>query len=177
MTTPTANEFARPIRLDALGGAPHDFHFEADPAERAALAARFDLPAIERLAVSAAVRREGQIVYAEGRITAKVVQQCVASGDLLAAAIAEPFSLRFMPQQDGSPDDEIELSDGDCDTQAYSGSAIDLGEAAAETLLLALDPFPRRADADEVLRAAGVVGEQDVGPFAALKALKDKLGK
>ena len=54
--------------------------------------------------------------------------------------------------------------------------AIDLGEAAAETLLLALDPYPRAPNADAVLREAGVKPEgeeeREPGPFAALAALK-----
>ena len=56
--------------------------------------------------------------------------------------------------------------------------ATDLG-AVAETLALSLDPFPRAPDADAVLRAAGVLSEDEAvtGPFAALKGLKDKLSK
>jgi len=73
--------------------------------------------------------------------------------------------------------DEVELSEDDCDTVEFTGSAIDLGEAAAETLVLSLDPFPRAAGADAVLREAGVLEEGEAGPFAALKALKDKLGE
>jgi hypothetical protein len=43
-------------------------------------------------------------------------------------------------------------------------------------MVLALDPFPRSPDADAILKAAGVVDETEVGPFAILKGLKDKLG-
>ena len=56
--------------------------------------------------------------------------------------------------------DEIELSEDDCDTVFYTGGAIDLGEAAAETLALALDPFPRSPGAAAALREAGVGGVQ-----------------
>ena len=69
----------------------------------------------------------------------------------------------------------MELAEGELDEIDYEGSAVDLGEAAAQTLALALDPFPRSPTADEKLRAAGVIGEEEAGPFAALKALKDKL--
>ena len=53
------------------------------------------------------------------------------------------------------------------------GGAIDLGEAAAETVALALDPFPRSARAAEVLRAAGVISEDDVVPIGG----SDRRGK
>jgi len=170
------SEFPRPVRLDAIGQAPHALHLTAEPAEREALAKRFDLVTLDRLEVEAAVRREAATVFAEGRISADVVQSCVATGQPIPATVHEPFSLRFVPETAIGDADEVELSDGDCDTLSYAGSAIDLGEAAAETLLLALDPFPRCADADDTLRAAGLVDESDVGPFAALKALRDKLG-
>lgn len=80
-----------------------------------------------------------------------------------------------MPEeQDSGGEEEIELSDEDCDTLSHDGGAIDLGEAVAQTLALAIDPFPRGPNADAALRAAGVIGEEDAGPFAVLKALKDK---
>ena len=53
----------------------------------------------------------------------------------------------------------------------------DLGEAVAQSFALLLDPFPRSPNADAVLKAAGVKEEGEVGPFGALAALKDKLGK
>lgn len=178
----SAAEFSRPVRLDTLGDGPRTVRFAAAPAERAALAERFGLVSIDRLELTAEVSREGAVVLASGGISASVVQSCVATGEDLPATVDAPLALRFLPEGDPPPDDEIELSEADCDTLSYSGGAADLGEAAAETLLLALDPFPRRADADTALREAGVIAEEDLapraaedGPFAALKALKDRL--
>ena len=57
----------------------------------------------------------------------------------------------------------------------YDGGAIDLGETAAETMALALDPFPRGPGAEAALKAAGVISEEEAGPFGALAGLKDKL--
>ena len=57
-------------------------------------------------------------------------------------------------------------------TVFYTGGAIDLGEAAAETLALVLDPFPRSPGAQAALREAGVLNEEEAGPFAALAKLK-----
>jgi hypothetical protein len=52
----------------------------------------------------------------------------------------------------------------------------------AQSLALALDPYPRSARAEEALRQAGVKDEEeaaagDSSPFAALAALKDKLAE
>jgi hypothetical protein len=52
------------------------------------------------------------------------------------------------------------------------GEKIDIGEAVAQSLSLALDPYPRVADADARLKALGVMSEEDAGPFAALAALR-----
>ena len=40
---------------------------------------------------------------------------------------------------------------------------------------MAIDPYPRSPAAAEALREAGVIGEEEAGPFAALAALKAKL--
>ena len=52
--------------------------------------------------------------------------------------------------------------------------AIDLGEVAAETMALALAPFPRGPGADAALKQAGVLSEGEAGPFGALAGLLKK---
>jgi len=168
-------EFARPVRIDTLGGAARPIAIEAEEGERAALARRFGLLAIETLTATAELSRDGDAILATGNLKAAVVQACVASGAPVPARIDEPFALRFVPQADDKAEPEIELEEADLDVVPYEGGAIDLGEAVAQTLALALDPFPRAPDADAVLREAGVIGEDEAGPFSALKALRDKL--
>ncbi len=171
------NEFARPVRIDTIGEMDRAIVLEADATERAALARRFDLVAIDRLSAELQVRRAGEIVHVSGRVEAEVTQACVASGEPLRASVAAPIALRFVPGPLTAAQDEVELNADDCDTVGYEDGAIDLGEAAAETLYLALDPFPRAPHADDALTAAGVIGEEDAGPFAVLKGLRDKLGQ
>lgn len=174
-----APEFSRPVRLDMLGTAPHALALVADAAERTALAQRFGLVAIERLEAEAEAVRKGDAVEVSGRIRAAVVQACVATGVPLPEMLDEPFAVCFVPeaQVEAAEGEELELSEEDCDMIAYEGGAVDLGEAVAETLILALDPYPRCAEADAVLKAAGVKSEEEAGPFAALASLKDKLSK
>ena len=170
-------EFSRPVRLDTIGTAPCRIEIAAQQSERTALAQRFGLIAFDRLEAWAEISREGDAVIAVGALEASATQACVASGDAVPAEVAEKFALRFIPETNEAPPEEVELGETDLDEISYSGSSIDLGEAVAQTLALALDPFPRAPGADAALRAAGVVGEEDVGPFAALKALKGKLGE
>lgn len=172
----TAPEFSRERRLDTIGAGETLVEIAADAAERAALATRFGLLGIDSLEARYAIRSEAAGIRATGHLSARVTQACVASHEPVPAAIEEDFDLRFVPEGEVAGD-EVELSETECDTVFYTGSAIDLGEAAAETLALALDPFPRSPDAEAVLKAAGVLGEGEAGPFAGLAALRDKLTK
>jgi len=175
MSTP---EFSRTVRADTLGAEPRTMEIEADETERAALARRFDLVAVGRLSARADLVGRGAEVVANGRIDAAVTQSCVASGEPVDVEIDEPFALMFRPAPEpGRPDEEVELSEGELDVVFYEGAAIDLGEAVAETLALALDPYPRAPGAAEALKAAGVKSEEEAGPFGALAALRDKMKK
>lgn len=180
-----APEFSRPVALESIGSEPRTIDVAASADERQALARRFGLLAIDALESQARLTRSGETVRATGSVTAHVVQSCVVTGDPVAATLSEPFDLRFVlegdevpPGSDSADADEegIELDESDCETLFYSGDAIDLGEAAAQTMALALDPFPRSADAQAALREAGVLSEEDASPFAALKALKFESG-
>ena len=83
---------------------------------------------------------------------------------------------QFVPAPRGVPgDEEIELGAHELDTLFHDGQAIDLGEAIADSLALGLDPYPRSPDAESALKEAGVISEEEAGPFAALAALKSKL--
>jgi uncharacterized metal-binding protein YceD (DUF177 family) len=171
MTTP---EFSRPLKLDSLGEAPRTITIEADETERAALARRFDLLTLDQLSAALSCRREGDAIAVEGRLHAHVVQRCVATDEPLSSDIDEPFRLRFVADHP-ELDEEIELNEEDCDILPYRDGQVDLGEAVAETLVLSIDPFPRASQADEILRAAGVLSEEEAreeaNPFAKLRAL------
>lgn len=167
-------EFSRRYTLDSIGGAPRTVEIEADDVERVALARRFDLIALDALRAKATVTAIAGGVEARGIVKASVIQACVVSGDPVSATIDEPFALRFiadLPVDAADEEEGMELSDADCDVVPLEDGSIDLGEAAAQTLSLALDPFPRspakQAREDE---RKWVVGD-DAGPFAGLKGL------
>ena len=170
-------EFSRPVRVDTLGSAPRALSIEANDEECAGLADRLDLQAIDRLAAELTIARNGETITAEGTLKAEVTQSCVASGEPVPATIDEPFTILFRPQRTGShADEEIELSEGEMDVVFYDGGAVDVGEAVAESLSLALPSYPRAAGAEAALREAGVRSEEDDAaeraersPFAMLK--------
>ena len=172
-------EFSRPFRIDTLSAEPRPVAIEAEAGEREALARRFGLVAIARLAAEAMLSRRGEEVVAEGVLRGAVTQSCVASGEPVEAEVEEPFRIAFRPHRPAQPEEEVELSEDELDVTFYDGASIDLGEAAAETLSLALDPYPRSPTAEAALREAGVKTEEEAkaeaSPFAALAALRDKL--
>lgn len=169
-------EFSRPVRIDSLTPTPRSHGIAAEPGELKRLAGRFSLVAIERLEAEAQLSRNGDDVIASGSLSAAVVQSCAATSAPVPAEVHEEFRIVFRPQPvRAGEEDEIELGSSDLDVVFYEGSAIDLGEAVAETLSLALEPYPRAPDADEALRAAGVKNEEEAGVFGALAALRDKL--
>ena len=172
MTTP---EFSRPECADAIGEGERRVDIAADGKVRAALAVRFDLLAVDRLEAHFRIRRDAAGIVAHGRVAGMVVQACSVTDEPLPVAIDEAIKLRFVV---GDPEgDEIELDAGALDTVAYDGATIDLGEAAAETMALALDPFPRGPNAAAALKAAGVLSEEEAKPAGALAGLKAALEK
>lgn len=166
-----------PVRLDAIPAGGREEALEAGAGERAAVAATLGLVALDRLSAEAELRRSGaDEVRAQGRVRARVVQACVVTDEPVPADLDEPFDILFRPSPTTAPDEEIELSAGECDVVFHEGGSLDLGAAAVDTLALALDPYPRAPGAEAALAAAGVKSEADLeaerraaSPFAVLK--------
>lgn len=165
-------EFSRRFTLDSIGSTPRSVSIEASSDECAAVAARFDLVALRALHATVTLTASALGIEAGGRLTADVVQSCVVTGEPVAARIDEGFTLRFVdPEILVGGSEEIELSDDDCDLIAMEGDAVDLGEAVAQTLGLALDTFPRsKAEQAREEERKWMAGE-DAGPFAGLKGM------
>lgn len=172
----TASEFSRTVRIDTFGDGPRPLAIEAEEVERITLARRFGLIAIERLAAELELSRRGEDIAASGRLSARVVQACAATGEPLAAEVEAPFEILFRRESvESASAEEVELGEADMDVVFYQGGEIDVGEAVAETLSLNLDPYPRAPGAEEALQAAGVRSEEEAGPFGKLAELREQL--
>lgn len=153
---------------------------DADERERAALAARFGIASVDALSAQVELENCKKGVRAEGRLQARIMQTCAVSGDDFPVVIEEPIVLRFIEEGSAdlapSEDEDIDfdLTADDCDEIEYAGDAFDLGEAVAQTLGLAIDPYAEGPDAENVRRAAGIVEEGSLGGALAegLAALK-----
>jgi uncharacterized metal-binding protein YceD (DUF177 family) len=164
-------EFSRPVAIDRLppGESVHDV--AAAPAERAALARRFGLLALDRL--EARVRLTplaGGLVRLAAELSADVVQECVVSLEPVPSRVEERFTLLYGGR--GEEPEEVVLS-GEAElVEPAPGGIIDLGEAVAQQLSLALDPFPRAPGV--TLPQAAPEAEAAQSPFAALSRWKEK---
>lgn len=158
-------EFSR--RFDIRQADGRTERLSARPAEREALARRFGLVRIDRLEAELVVTRTGEVVDAAGTLCADIVQSCAVSAEDLPAVIREQVAFRFVPARaDLAPDAEIELGEADLDEIEYDGTAFDLGEAVAQSLSIAIDPF---ATGPEAEAARALLRDEADNPFAALK--------
>jgi uncharacterized metal-binding protein YceD (DUF177 family) len=100
--------------------------------------------------------------------------------DPVTTRLDEPVVRQFLAKMPETPDgEEIELED---DTIEALPAVIDLVEVMIESLALALPLYPRQDGAgigqlSTTEPGATPLSDDDVKPFAALAALKDKLEK
>jgi uncharacterized metal-binding protein YceD (DUF177 family) len=165
----TQPEFSRLIDRRLLTAFP--VNVDANEDERAALAKRFGLVSIGRLEAMVELIADGEAVDVRGRIAADVVQSCAISGDDLSTTIDEPLTLRFVPERPIEAA-EIELEADELDEIPFKGDVFDLGEAVAQSLSLAIDPYAVGPNAEQTRKEVGLNDKTASGPFAALAALK-----
>jgi uncharacterized metal-binding protein YceD (DUF177 family) len=170
------SEFSRLVLLTRLGTEPYRQVITAGESERAALARRLGLLALERLSATVElVRRGADLVLLRAAFDAAFVQECVVTLDPVPGEAAEEFELLY-----GPPEAEEGAAGPVEDAVAFEplvGDAIDIGEAVAQEFSLALPPFPRSpaAVAADLAAEAAVepLGSDDSGggAFAALGRL------
>ncbi|MEN7537860.1 YceD family protein [Aurantiacibacter flavus] len=168
-----APEFSRIVDRRSVGEAP--VRIGASEAECKALAKRFGLVSVLRLEADIVLDLAGDDVLASGNLRADIVQSCAVSGDDLPVAIEDAFSLRFVPEEDWADyeAEEVELGAEDLDALPYDGTSFDLGEAVAQSLVLAIDPFATGPNADKVRSEKGLDNPAKGGALAeALAQLK-----
>lgn len=158
-------ELSRPIPVERVGPQGLDMTVEATDEERVALARRMNLPAIKRLTCIFHLSQLGlRRVAARGHLIAEVTQTCVVTLEDFDATVEDVFQLRFVPSDEIR--EELDLEDDD--EVPIDNGVIELGEATAEQLGLALDPYPRMPGAELPL----VNEAEEEHPFGALNGLR-----
>ena len=169
-------EFSRPLALERIAPTGTELTIEADAEERRALAERFGISAIRALSarfVATPWRRGG--VEVRGEIAAEVELVSVISLEPFTTEVTEPVVRYFLAETAPGHNPavlSVEALEA-VEPDVIAGGADDIGEIAAESLALALDPYPRMP---------GEVFQEDIGepaeerrrdsPFAVLSRLR-----
>ncbi len=133
-----AAELSRPVSTTRLGADTMVYRLVTSAAERAALARRFDLVALESLAATVRLTRQGRDISLAAELAADVVQLCGVTLEPFASRVTDQATVlyrRQAPPGDLAVEDEV--------YEPLTGDTIDIGEAVAQQLSLALPPFPR----------------------------------
>jgi len=158
---------ASELSVDRLAsGRPYNCIVEPTADEVADLAERFDFIAIESMRAEVIVRKVAKDCWdLSGRLTAKVTQRCVLTGEPVPELV--DFTLEERYVRDADSDGEVEVTlEG---AEPLVGGAIDVGEMVAQSLGVAVTPWPRT---ESMVESHFTEDRRDDHPFAGLAALK-----
>lgn len=167
---------------DLSANRPKRFSLTPDEASCARIAKDLDLLALRKLRFDGVLQADGKSNWRlDAQLGATVVQPCSVTLAPVTTRIEEKVTRSFVRDWPGvDPEaDEVEMPEDD--TIEPLGEVIDVRALMQEALSLALPPYPRSADAaleQANFAPPGTVPltDADAKPFAALAALKRKLG-
>lgn len=168
-------EFSRHVPLPRIDGGETVYPIAANAAERALLARRFDLVALDGLTAEVRLSQGPAGIRLAARLTADIAQLCGVTLEPFRSRIEDAFTLLYRQE---APEGDL-LDAMAEDYEIYTGSEVDIGEAVAQQLSLALDPFPRAPGAEIPDLAQDspdetTPDEVPASPFAALARLVKK---
>lgn len=181
MTTPDPGEaqpFQRPMRVDQFRrDAQTRFRIASEPGENAALARYLGVDAVQRLTLAGFVSPHGKDGWrVHARLVAKIVQTCVVTLEPIHSRIDEEIERIYVPEHLNRHRTEVILLPDEEDVPDYFADIIDPGQLAVESLLLSIDPYPRREGAEldkeaEIVHHSGDDADTTTRPFAGLADL------
>lgn len=155
---------SRPVNVARLARGQDCVTVEATPAECAALAADFRIPAIRDLVGRFEIDGPTSRLRVTGTVAGTVTLVCTLSLEPFEADVSEPVEVVF------TDTDQLASTDAeDADIpDPIVGGRIDFGVLAAEFLALGIPSYPRKPGiVFEPVRA-----DEDAKPFGALRALR-----
>lgn len=177
-TTAIKPPFSRIVAPDERGASLAG-RIEANADERAALSDFYRLDSIGALSLDYSLDPLPSGCWRlTGKLEAKLTQLCVVTLEPLAEAISEDVSVEFWPEhllkKADTAIDPAELMESDPPEPIVNGR-IDLGHLTAELFASAINPYPRKEDAEFGWTDPKDVQEGDTSkPFAALARLKGR---
>lgn len=176
MTPTDSTEFSRLVAIDTLRDHGRELEIIATAEECQALAQRFDLAALRGLSAKLNLMPKGggKLVAVSGCYTADVAQTCVVSLEIVENRLEADFNLLYALDLVEVASEEVMIDlDEEEPAEPILAGGIDLGEAVAQQLALALDPYPRAPGAS-LAQVGGQETAQDPvkeSPFSILKGI------
>lgn len=147
----------------------------ATEAERAALALALKIPSVDRLETAYRITAlPGGGFRLAGDLAGAVVQACVITLEPIPLEVNDSFTAEYWPdtaRQETSG--ELGILD-ETDIERLDHGQIDAGRIVFETLSSALDPYPRKQDAQFDWEDRSETGPEKSGPFAVLAKLRSE---
>lgn len=176
-----------PVSVAHVSGKGLAVKIEANEKELAQLAKNHELLSVRSFTADLQIiqwKKDGLKV--RGHIDAQIVQACIATLEPLEATISEDVDSVFVPENsrlarirlDESGEMLIDAEGPDM-PETFSGDVLDVGAVAEEFFELAIDPYPRKSEAEYIEIIEDEEEEQSEpvkadSPFAALAKLRDK---
>lgn len=170
--------WSAPLAVEDIPDTGQHIEIEAPAAARAAVAALAGLRELSHLSAVFDLTRLGVVLHVSGQVSARVGQTCVVTLEPIESEVEEVVDLKFAPAPASAPDKapkgarKRKRADEEL-PEPLVGGTMDLGALAIEFLILGIDPYPRKAGAQFAAPKTEDAGEH---PFAALEALKNRLG-
>jgi uncharacterized metal-binding protein YceD (DUF177 family) len=143
--------------------------------ERTAIIALIGLLSLERLEARYRIEAiAGNAYKLTGRVSAAVEQACIISLEPVADTVDADFDVEFWPDIKTADNDEDASVLGGPDIEPLERGIIPVGRIVYESFAAALDPYPRRPDAEFNWQDPKAPAPEKASPFAALSKLKDK---
>lgn len=176
-----------PVQVKRLPQKGLTIKIEADSKERDALRDFHELEDVKSFKADLQIipwKKDG--IRIRGTVKADIVQSCVVTLEPIDAKIDAEIDSLFVPQDSRLarlPLDEngelIISAEGPDIPETFSGDSLDAGAIAEEFFELAIDPYPRKPEAEaappvEVTFGTEGDDEKPVNPFAGLKDWKQK---
>ena len=166
------------IRLDSLISVDHIrpdslnfFKFSANDDERRRLAVRFNFIDVKVLSAEVSVNKSARNCWdVTGQLRGDVVQACGVTGVPLRETVDFLIEERYVRSADSLSEVEVLIDE----TEPLENGAINIGEMLAQSLAVAVTPWPRAVEAPETFTS----GEKSPDhPFAGLAVLKRQTPK
>ena len=183
-------EWSFPVNVNEFDGIK-TFTFDANEDERAALSVRAGVPAIHMLQASATVHPEKALgrYHVTGKLLARLDRVCVRTGETFVTDMNGDIE-GFFADKEGTisfvkarkkraeefGDEPNFLDESEDPEPLEDGKIIDMGELAAQSFILALDPYPVSPDAPPPRYADEGDDVKIENPFAVLGQLRDFMG-